>query len=209
MAAPQFTLITPEVAAPDGFRASLQAALAALPFAAVLIRAAGDDALTRAGKALVPIVQKAGAAAILHEPSDARLVARVGADGAHYGHGSNTLTAAIETLKPSRIVGVGGLKTRHEAMEAGERDIDYVMFGEPRADGTLPEFDRVLERAQWWADIFNTPCVAYAPALAAIPAIAATGAEFIALGPWTFESADMALTLSEARRLATQPMAKT
>ena len=34
-------------------------------------------------------------------------------------------------LKPERIVGVGGLATRHDAMLAAEQGADYVMFGEP------------------------------------------------------------------------------
>ncbi len=50
-------------------------------------------------------------------------------------------------------------------MEAGERDIDYVMFGEPRADGFVPPLAQTIERAEWWAAIFNVPCVAYAPDL--------------------------------------------
>lgn len=207
MPAPEFTLITPEIAAPDGYLPMLEAVLSALPVSSVLIRAAsGDDGLLRAGKALAPLIQKLGAAAVLDSPSDARIVARSGADGAHFAFGAAGFVSALDALRPERIVGVGGLRTKHEAMETGEKDIDYVMFGEPRPDGSLPEAERVLERAQWWAAIFTTPCIAYARDLAAIPALAATGAEFLALGSWVFEAGDPAATVREARRLASLKM---
>ena len=67
-------------------------------------------------------------------------------------------------------------------MSAGEAGADYLLFGEPRPDGTIPALESVIERATWWAEIFETPCVAYAPDLEAIPALVATRAEFIALG---------------------------
>ena len=42
---------------------------------------------------------------------------------------SRRLQKAIEALKPDFIVGAGGFATKHDAMEAGELDIDYVFFG--------------------------------------------------------------------------------
>jgi thiamine-phosphate pyrophosphorylase len=40
----------------------------------------------------------------------------------------------------------------------------------------------VEERAGWWAELFNTPCVVFASEEAHIAPLVATGAEFIALG---------------------------
>jgi thiamine-phosphate pyrophosphorylase len=97
------------------------------------------------------------------------------------------LIAALRELKPDRIVGAGGLRSRDAAMEAGEAGADYVMFGEPRADGSLPPLEQVIERCRWWAEVFTTPCIAYAPDVAAVALLAATGAEFVALGPWAFD----------------------
>ena len=74
-------------------------------------------------------------------------------------------------------------------MTAGETGIDYVMFGEPRPDGTLPPLDQVVERSAWWAEVFTTPCVAYAGAPEAVRPLASTGAEFVALGDWVFAGA--------------------
>ncbi|MEY3552394.1 MAG: hypothetical protein RL735_742, partial [Pseudomonadota bacterium] len=88
---------------------------------------------------------------------------------------------AISTLKPQRILGAGGLRAKHDAMIAGEFDVDYISFGDPAPDGFHPPVEQIAERAAWWADIFNVPCVAYAPALADVATLAAAGADFISL----------------------------
>ena len=76
----------------------------------------------------------------------------------------------------------GAIRTKDDAMGFGEAGADYLLFGEPRPDGSLPSLESVVERASWWAEIFETPCVAYAPSLDAVEPLAATHAEFIALG---------------------------
>jgi thiamine-phosphate pyrophosphorylase len=40
----------------------------------------------------------------------------------------------------------------------------------------------VVERAAWWAEIFETPCAVYAPSLDTVETLAGTNAEFVALG---------------------------
>lgn len=204
MSGPSLYLLTPPIADADAFLPVFRAVLAAADVAAVLLTIpAGDDkAALRHLKPLVAAAQEAGAAVLLNAPSDTRLVARAGADGAHYPVGFDGLADALADLKPGAIVGVGGIRTRHEAMDMGERDIDYLMFGEPRPDGFVPELDKTVERAGWWAPIFTIPAVAYAADLAAVSAVAATGAEFIGLGVWLFQAADPAATMGEARRLA-------
>ena len=59
-----------------------------------------------------------------------QLAARAGADGAHLT-GIEAFAAALGALKPDRIAGAGGLRSRHDAMLAAEAGADYVMFGEP------------------------------------------------------------------------------
>ena len=76
----------------------------------------------RDAKAIVaPILRAAVAAdcALLIE-NDGRLAARLGADGVHVNGAGADLVAAVESLKPERIVGAGFLRTRDEAMTAGE-----------------------------------------------------------------------------------------
>jgi thiamine-phosphate pyrophosphorylase len=67
-------------------------------------------------------------------------------------------------------------------MEAGEAGADYVLFGEPGPDGLPPPLESVVDQAHWWAEIFEMPCIAVAPSLDALKAVAGTGAEFVALG---------------------------
>jgi thiamine-phosphate pyrophosphorylase len=123
-------------------------------------------------------VQERGAALLIEGRPD--LVARAGADGAHLG-AIAALQEAIAALKPDRIVGAGGLASRHDAMVAAEAGVDYVMFGEPDVAGKRPSFEAIRERVEWWTEVFEIPCVAYAASLSEISAVAA--AEFVALAP--------------------------
>ena len=204
MSEPRITLLLPTIADPAAFSRRLADVLAVGGVAATVLKAEADDKASLAvAKVLVPVIQNAGTAAMLGCPADPRLVARVGADGAQYPATFAGLSEAIAALKPTRIVGIGGLRARHDAMEAGERDIDYVLFGEPRADDSVPETTRTEERAAWWSKIFTIPCVAYAADLEAVAAMAKSGADFVAIGPWLFESADPVETLRDAvRRIA-------
>ena len=113
------------------------------------------------------------------------------------GPGSG-LEEAIGALRPERIVGAGGLSGRDAAMMAGEAGVDYLMFGgpdEPESDGS------VRERVEWWAAIFNVPCVAYARDPADARDLAEAGAEFIALceGLWT-DAASVQAVLGQVAR---------
>ena len=115
---------------------------------------------------------------------------RGGADGIHVAGDPARLGGLRERLGGGRILGAGGLRSKHDAMTAGEGGVDYVMFGEPRPDGLLPPIAAVAERAAWWAEIFETPCVAYAPTLEALARLARTGAEFVALGDAVWDHPD-------------------
>ncbi|MGO8739126.1 thiamine phosphate synthase [Rhodoblastus sp.] len=178
---PRLYLITPRVAEAEALASSLKAALGAGDVACVLLRFATPDegARKKIVKALAPVVQAAGAA--LLAPDDALLAARAGADGVHVEGLGENFAAALESLKPERIVGVGALADRDEAMRAGESDVDYLMFGalDPGGDSAAA----ILERASWWADLFNVPCVAVAHRPEEVEALARSGAEFVALGP--------------------------
>ena len=154
--------------------------------AAVLIRLGDADerGVINRVKAAAPGVQSAGAALLVEGRSG--IVARSGADGAHVV-GPDALRAALQTLKPNFVVGAGGLHSRHDAMVAAEAGADYVMFGEPDAAGRHPSRDAVIDRVAWWAEVFEIPCVGYAIALEDIDALAAAGADFVAVGDALFE----------------------
>jgi thiamine-phosphate pyrophosphorylase len=134
-------------------------------------------------KALIDVTEPAGVALLIDAPS---LVMRAGADGAHMRVTTDTLEKlvpdAIKTLKKEdRILGIGGLRAKHDAMIAGEYDVDYVSFGDPAPDGYVPPIEQIAERAGWWAEIFNVPCVAHAATLADVATLTKVGADFISL----------------------------
>jgi thiamine-phosphate pyrophosphorylase len=89
-------------------------------------------------------------------------------------------------------------------MEAAELGVDYVQFGERRASGSFPPLASVIERVSWWAQIFETPCVGFAPDFDAIDDLAKTGAEFVACGEtiWTHQAGPAAAVESALLRLA-------
>ena len=127
----------------------------------------------------VAVIQNAGAALLLD--GHVELVARSGADGAHL-NGLAALEDALPSLKPDRIAGVGGLATRHNSMAAGERGADYVLFGEPDANGARPSVDAIAERLQWWDELFEPPCVGFAVSCEEAAEFATAGADFVLVG---------------------------
>lgn len=179
--APRLYLVTPTIVDAQAFAAPLVAALGAGDVAAVLLRLAEADERTQINcvKALCPLIQDRGTALLID--GHIELVARAGADGAH-STGITLFNEAIERLKPDRIVGVGGLVTRHDAMLAAEAGADYVMFGEPDAAGGRPSLEAIEERVAWWAEVFELPCVGYAASHDEITPLVKAGADFVALG---------------------------
>lgn len=168
----------------DAARAAAGAgALANHGLACVLIRPVAANVLPREALGhAVSAFQQAGIAVLFESVEEARAY---GADGIHVDLNGSEDTApikdAITKLKPSGIVGAGGLHSRHAAMSAAELDVDYVMFGEPAEDGQPPALPAVLERAKWWSETCTVPCVVYATDSLELSEIAATGCDFISL----------------------------
>ncbi len=206
--APQLYLFTPQAARPGGIEKDLAAALDAADVAAVLLSLPGADenGFTKQAKAVAALVQQKGTALLLD--GHAELVARAGADGAHLS-GPEALADEVAFLKPDRIAGCGGLLSRHDAMVAAEAGADYVMFGEPDGHGARPPFETVLERVEWWAEVFQAPCVGFAASLDEIGALAKAGADFVAVGDciWSDPRGPAAAMADAAGRLVVEPAA--
>jgi thiamine-phosphate pyrophosphorylase len=195
-------LITPLLSTADAnaFAKVFAEVLDAAPLACALVRLA-PGAHAHAKAIVAPLLRAAVAAdcGLLIE-NDARLAARLGADGVHVAGASADLVAAIEGLKPNRIVGAGSLRMRDDAMTASELGADYVMFGEPRNGARAMGLGSLAERVSWWAEIFETPCVAYAEAVSAASELARAGADFVALDEaiWSAVSPPEAARQAEA-----------
>lgn len=194
---------------PSGLLAALPSLLASTDIAAVLLRLAPSDPrtlITRV-KVLAPMVQASGAALLLD--GHAEIVARAGADGAHVT-GIDSMQEALPGLKPDRIIGIGGLSTRHDAMTAGEAGADYVLFGEPDTHGQRPSTEAIAERLDWWAELFEPPCVGYAASFDETEQFAASGADFVLVGDCIWDDQRGAATaLMDAEQAIRQGYGKT
>lgn len=163
-------------------------------------------------EALVPVAQAAGAAAIVAGDTriagrakadgvQLDVAAMLTADGYDRAAGAETdeaaddeedgdgqdpagaaLAAVVERLQPAKMVGAGGLRGRHDAMLAAEAGVDYVFTGRlDLAEGEAPH-GKTLAFADWWAPLFEIPCVALAGrSVDGVGEIVATGVEFVAL----------------------------
>lgn len=183
---PRLYLVTPVIEDADAFERVLRDAVTAADVAAVLLRlkdAAERDLINRI-KVLAPAVQGKDVALLLD--GHAELAARAGADGAHLT-GVEAFAAAVESLKPARIAGCGGVNSRDDAMFAGERGADYVMFGQVAAEQRRPSLEATAERLQWWSELFTVPCVGFAANPQEIQPLLAAGAEFIAVGDFIWD----------------------
>ena len=203
--APRLYLITPPVAHFDTFAPVLTEAIDAAGLACLLLTCTARDegAAKKIIRAASALVQPRDVALLVDGQSS--LAVRAGADGVHLAFDETLLSEAVRALKPDRIVGAGGLRSRDDAMIAGDMDIDYVLFGEPDEKGQTPPLDATLERTQWWAEIFNVPCVAYAGTLGAIEALIAAGADFVAVGDAIWSDArGVTAALRDAEAAVTQ-----
>ncbi|TIX11689.1 MAG: hypothetical protein E5V46_16365, partial [Mesorhizobium sp.] len=104
------------------------------------------------------------------------------ADGIHVEVSSQELAETIEHFQGRMMVGVGGAKTRDDALALGEARPDYIFFGRFGYDNKPEPHPRNLSLGQWWAEMIQIPCIVMAGSdLASVEAVAATGAEFVAL----------------------------
>lgn len=186
--APRLYLATPALGDTAEFAALLPPLLAGFDIAALLLRLQDTDerTLTARIKALAGPVQAAGTALLVD--GHASLAVRAGADGAHVG-GLQEMEEDASSLKPQRILGVGQLHTRHDAMLAGENGADYLLFGEPAQNGERPSPESIYERLQWWAELFEPPCVGYAATLEEAVLFAGSGADFIMVADFVWNDA--------------------
>jgi thiamine-phosphate pyrophosphorylase len=200
--APRLYLITPAIEDAAAFSGVLRDAVAAAEVAAVLLRlkAAAERDLINRIKILAPIVQSKDTALVLDGHSE--IAVRAGADGAHLS-GIEAFMAALDGLKPARIAGCGGLSSRDDAMLAGERGADYVMFGDDIAEQGRSSFEATIQRVEWWAELFTVPCVGFAAGPQEVGPLVNAGADFIALADVWSDPRGAAVAIGDAARQLT------
>lgn len=218
----RLVLVTPRGLDADALAAALRAALGGGDVAAVVVDLTGrnDGEAAEIARAVVPVIQESGAAAML--TGERSVVDRTGADGLHLdlaafaagvapaasgggGGGEDeddeddddgraviaALRDLVARMRATRQVGAGGLGGRHDAMIAGEADVDYVFFGLlDRPEGEAPT-GKTIDLAEWWAPLFEIPCIALAGrSIDGVGTLAEAGAEFVALRAGCFEHPD-------------------
>lgn len=198
-----YLIVPPPAGDASGTADAIRAAGAAVDIAAVLLRQVPGAPAPQAER-LAPLIAAAHAigAACLIEGNVGAVA--LGFDGAHLD-GPDALKGALPALRPHAIAGAGGLRTKHDAMSAGELGTDYVMFGEPDSAGRRPAFDTVVERTEWWAQLFEPPCVAYAETLDEVDALVAAGADFIAVGALLLDCPEAGTALAARLAAAEDP----
>ena len=199
----RLVLIVPPVNDPDDARALIADALRGGDVASVILPqyALDERAFQDVAEAVVPAVQKAGAAALI--AGETRIAARCKADGLHIDGGRDMVADAMERFAPEMIVGAGRAKDRHLALEIGELRPDYVFFGKLEGDIKAEPHPKNVSLAQWWASMVEIPCVVMGGRdVSSVVEIAQSGAEFVALRDAVFADAGAAaMKVTEANAL--------
>lgn len=183
-AKPRIVLVTPPVDDAARFAPQLASACSAADVAAVILRLAPGDDETQIRRVRDIVVALPPSGPILLLDGHAKLIAKTAADGVHL-HGSDLVSDVRKSLRDERTIGAGRLQSRHDAMIAAESGADYVLFGEPDASGRRPGLPAIVERLEWWSELFVIPCIAYAAKLNEMEELIAAGADFVALGEET------------------------
>jgi thiamine-phosphate pyrophosphorylase len=190
----RLVLIAPKANDADTLAAKIADAVAGGDVASLILPDYDHDQAAYQSRAERVIERLAGHDGAVILAGDTRIAGRVGADGIHLESGPRDIADTVERLQSRMIVGAGGAKTRHEAMEIGEARPDYVFFGRFGYD-TLPEpHPRNLSLGGWWAELVEIPCIVMGGSAAeSARTVAETGAEFVALSSAVFaEGADPA-----------------
>jgi thiamine-phosphate pyrophosphorylase len=93
--------------------------------------------------------------------NDSHLAKALDADGVHLRAGSEALAEVRRLLGEEKSIGVSCVLSRHEAMLMAEDGADYIAFGEFGLPGDADAAE-VADMIEWWAEIFEVPCVAWA-----------------------------------------------
>jgi len=156
--------------------------------AIILYSGQGDEArLQKRAQNLSRPIQAQNTALLLS--ADVRIGMRVGADGVHCEAGTDPINGGENAH--SLMIGYGNIRDRHQAMLLGESGADYLMFGKLGLDNHLEPHPRNLRLASWWAELMEVPCLVQAGSDSdMLPALVATGAEFILIEEMIFGKAN-------------------
>jgi thiamine-phosphate pyrophosphorylase len=189
----RLVLIAPDIADIESRVQILSGALRGGDVASVIVPQYGLDEQTfqKHAEALVPVIQDAGAAALV--AGDTRVAGRAKADGLHVTGNAAELAEAMEKFSPKLIVGGGNAADRHHALEMGEIRPDYVFFGKVDGDIKPEAHPKNVALAEWWASMIEIPCIVMGGTdPESVLTVAESGAEFVALRMAVFSEPEQA-----------------
>ena len=178
----RLVLVMPETENADDAARLIGDALKGGDVASVIIPQYGldDSHFQKLAEKVIPVIQQAGAAALV--AGDSRVAGRAKADGLHISGGVDDLGEAIEKHTPKLIVGGGNAQDRHRALEIGELQPDYIFFGKIDGDIKPEAHPKNVALAEWWASMVEIPCIVMGGTNPeSVLDIAESGAEFAAL----------------------------
>ena len=192
----RLVLIVPDIADPAVRSETVANALRGGDVASVIIPQYGldDSEFQKHAELLVPVIQEAGAAALIVDNS--RVAGRVKADGLHISSNAEALAEAVEKHAPKLIVGGGNAMDRHHALEMGEAQPDYIFFGKLDGDIKPEAHTKNVALGEWWSAMIEIPAIVMGgidPSSAVV--VAEAGVEFVALGKAVFEDPANAATI--------------
>jgi thiamine-phosphate pyrophosphorylase len=183
----RIVLIAPPGETSAGFARRFAEAISGGDVASIILPSNGMDeaSFQDFAESVVPLAQQADISTIIAE--DTRIAGRVKADGVHIEGGKEALAEAIGHFQPKLAVGAGGAKTRDDALELGEERPDYIFFGRFGYDNKPEPHTRNLSLGTWWAEMIQIPVIVLGGSdIASVQAVAATGADFVALSSAVF-----------------------
>lgn len=192
----RLVLIVPDIADPAMRCETVANALRGGDVASVIIPQYGldDGEFQKHAELLVPVIQEAGAAALIVDNS--RVAGRVKADGLHITGNAEALAEAVEKHQPKLIVGGGNAMDRHHALEVGETQPDYIFFGKLDGDIKPEAHSKNVALGEWWSAMIEIPAIVMGGAdLSSAVVVAEAGVEFVALGKAVFEDLANAATV--------------
>ena len=192
----RLVLIVPDIADAEAKARVVGDALKGGDVASVIIPQYGldDTVFQKHAELLVPLIQDAGAAALVADNS--RVAGRAKADGLHITGNAAALAEAIEKHVPKMIVGGGNAMDRHHALEIGELQPDYIFFGKLDGDIKPEAHSKNVALGEWWSSMIAIPSIVMGgqdPASALV--VAQAGVEFVALREAVFVDPAMAATI--------------
>ncbi len=150
---------------------------------------------------LVPVIQAHEAAALVAD--NTRIADSSHADGIFLEKQKHELEHIIASFSPHNIVGCGGFKGRHGALQVGEHKPDFAFFGKLGGDIRPDAHPKNLLLAAWWSEVVQVQGVVMGGnILESVVECAASGAEFVALRRAVFEhSAGPAEAVRQANQI--------